>query len=47
MREALEGSLASDTQEYFGRALEERHGATVDQSVIDEVHRLVAGGGGN
>lgn len=44
--DALEMSLANDTQEYFGRALEGRYGATINQSVIDEVSRLVAGGGG-
>ncbi len=46
VEEALEASLAGDVQEYFGRAVEDRHGATINQSVLDEVSRLVAGGGG-
>ncbi|HUF57074.1 MAG TPA: SurA N-terminal domain-containing protein [Thermohalobaculum sp.] len=46
VEEALEMSLAGDVQEYFGRAVEDRHGATINQSVLDEVSRLVAGGGG-
>ena len=44
---SLEQSLAADTQEYFGRALEDRHGTRVYESVLEGVVRLVAGGGSN
>lgn len=43
----LQDSLATDTLEYFGRALEDEHGAYIDQSVLEEVYRLLSGSTGS
>lgn len=49
LEDALAGGVATDTLEFYGRALEERHGATFNQGAVDSVFRALeagmAGGG--
>lgn len=44
--EALSLSMARDNLEYFARALEERHGAVIDENALDTVFQYMRGVGG-
>ncbi|MEO1494767.1 MAG: SurA N-terminal domain-containing protein [Pseudomonadota bacterium] len=45
--QALSLSMSRDTVEFFARAVEARHGTTVDEGAIEEVFRLLSQTGGH
>ena len=44
IREVLKRSVIADTRDYYGRALQDRYGATVNDAVLNDVVRLLSGG---